>query len=136
MLSTRRVKMSASSSTTASSELVLRLITTIFSKWRAPKTKSGGTCRFKLDFSFTNTRNCECCSSILTLEKFVSRDDYQLCEMDTDSLYMALSPGSLEEAVQPHLLKQFYQEYPRWLPAKSCDTHHEEFVSARARGKA
>ena len=70
------------------------------------------------------------------VDKFVSRDDYQLCEMDTDSLYMALSSGSLEEAVKPHLLKQFYQEYPRWLPAKSCDTHHEEFVSARARGEA
>ena len=59
--------MSASSSTSASSELVLRLITTIFSKWKAPKTKSGGTCRCKLDFSFTNTRNCDSCSSILTL---------------------------------------------------------------------
>ena len=70
------------------------------------------------------------------VDKFVSRDDYQLCEMDTDSLYMALSTGSLEEAVKPHLLKQFYQEYPRWFPAKSCDTHHEEFVSARACGEA
>ena len=39
------------------------------------------------------------------VDKFVSRDDYQLCEMDTNSSYMAMSTGSLEEAVQPHPLK-------------------------------
>ena len=49
---------------------------------------------------------------------------------------MALFTGSLQEAVKPHLLKQFYQEYPRWFPDKSCATHHEKFVSARARGEA
>ena len=48
---------------------------------------------------------------------------------------MAQSTGSLQEAVKPHLLKQFYQEYSGWFPAKSCDTHYEEFVSARARGE-
>ncbi|GFR68008.1 hypothetical protein ElyMa_003720600 [Elysia marginata] len=66
-------------------------------------------------------------------DKFVSREDYQLCEMDTDSLYMALSTDSLEEAVKPHLRKRFYKEYPQWFPAKSCDAHHEEFVSVCSR---
>ena len=56
--------------------------------------------------------------------------------MDTDSSYMALFTGSLQETVKPHLLKQFYQEYPGRFPVKSCATHHEEFVSARARGEA
>ncbi|GFO00263.1 hypothetical protein PoB_002676800 [Plakobranchus ocellatus] len=56
--------------------------------------------------------------------------------MDTDSLYMALSANSLEEAVKPHLLEKFYREYPQWFPARSCDTHHEEFVSVCSRGEA
>ncbi|GFN95579.1 hypothetical protein PoB_002208500 [Plakobranchus ocellatus] len=70
------------------------------------------------------------------VDRFVSRDNYQLCEMDTDSLYMALSANSLEEAVKPHLLEKFYREYPQWFPARSCDTHHEEFVSVCSRGEA
>ncbi|GFO22437.1 phytanoyl-coa dioxygenase domain-containing protein 1-like protein [Plakobranchus ocellatus] len=70
------------------------------------------------------------------VDKFVSRDDYQLCEMDTDSLYMALSGNSLEEVVKTHLLQRFYREYPQWFPARSCDAHHEEFVSACSRGEA
>ncbi|GFN95226.1 hypothetical protein PoB_002173200 [Plakobranchus ocellatus] len=70
------------------------------------------------------------------VDKFVSRDDYQLCEMDTDSLYMALSDNSLEEVVKPHLLQRFYREYPQWFPARSCDAHHEEFVSACSLGEA
>ncbi|GFN90297.1 hypothetical protein PoB_001680300 [Plakobranchus ocellatus] len=70
------------------------------------------------------------------VDRFVSRDDYQLCEMDTDSLYMALSANSLEEAVKPHLLEKFYREYPQWFPARSCDSHHEEFVSVCSRGEA
>ena len=49
---------------------------------------------------------------------------------------MVLSAHSLQEAVKPHLLNKFYQEYPRWLLDKACDTRHEQFVSARARGEA
>ena len=47
------------------------------------------------------------------VDKYLSRDDYQLCEMDTDSLYMALSKPTFEEAVQPHLLPEFYKEWPK-----------------------
>ncbi|RUS69038.1 hypothetical protein EGW08_023211 [Elysia chlorotica] len=69
------------------------------------------------------------------VDKFLSRDDYQLCEMDTDSLYMALSTDSLEKAVRPHLLQIFYQEYPKWFPATACDSHHKQFVETRTRGE-
>ena len=62
----------ANSSTDTSSELVFHLIKTIFSKWRAPKKKTDGTCRFMLDSLFSNTRNCECFGSILdAADKFV-----------------------------------------------------------------
>ncbi|RUS83075.1 hypothetical protein EGW08_009161 [Elysia chlorotica] len=69
------------------------------------------------------------------VDKFLSRDDYQLCEMDTDSLYMALSTDSLEKAVRPHLRQIFYQEYPKWFPATACDSHHKQFVETRTRGE-
>ena len=43
------------------------------------------------------------------LDKFVSREDFQVLEMGTDSLYMALSRERFEDAVRPHLREQFYK---------------------------
>lgn len=34
------------------------------------------------------------------LDKFVDREDLQLCEMDTDSLYFSLSRLTLEEVLK------------------------------------
>ena len=65
------------------------------------------------------------------VDKYLSRDDYQLCEMDTDSLYMALSEPTFEEAVQPHLLPEFYKEWPKWFPSQACDHHQADFISCR-----
>ena len=64
-------------------------------------------------------------------DQFVSRSDYQLCEMDTDSLYMALSTPTLEQAVHPTLLPRFYKEYHHWFPSQACDVHQVDFVSTR-----
>ena len=65
------------------------------------------------------------------VDKYLSRDDYQLCEMDTDSLYMALSKPTFEEAVQPNLLPEFYKEWPKWFPSQACDHHQADFISCR-----
>ncbi len=35
------------------------------------------------------------------LDFYVDRSDFQLCEMDTDSFYMALSGPSLEAVIKP-----------------------------------
>ncbi|KAL8598698.1 hypothetical protein ACOMHN_033262 [Nucella lapillus] len=69
------------------------------------------------------------------VDKFVNRADFQLCEMDTDSLYMALSKESLEKAVRPDLRLQFYQDWRNWFPAQACDDHHEDFVNTKRKGK-
>ena len=61
-------------------------------------------------------------------DRFLDRKDYQLCEMDTDSLYMALSTPSFEEAIKPEMRKEFYRVYPSWFPAAACDEHQDEFV--------
>ena len=65
------------------------------------------------------------------LDKFVSREDFQLLEMDTDSLYMALSHERFEDVVRPHLREQFYKEYSRWFPGRACDKHHTDFQMTR-----
>ena len=62
------------------------------------------------------------------IDTFLSRSDYQLCEMDTDSLYMALSTPTLEKAVRPDLRLSFYQNYHLWFPSPSCDQHRSLFV--------
>ena len=65
------------------------------------------------------------------VDKYLSREDYQLCEMDTDSLYMALSTSTLEEAVKPNMRDEFYQEWSKWFPSQACDVHQADFVSCR-----
>ena len=41
------------------------------------------------------------------LDKYIDRRDYELIQMDTDSIYFALSYDALKEAVKPELLKEF-----------------------------
>ena len=65
------------------------------------------------------------------VDKYLFRDDCQLCEMDTDSLYMALSTSTFEEAVQPNLLPEFYKERPKCFPSQACGHHQADFMSCR-----
>ena len=41
------------------------------------------------------------------LDKFLDRRDFQLIQIDTDSLYFGLSFDSMEEAVSPAMLEEF-----------------------------
>nr|KAG5694733.1 hypothetical protein BaRGS_031549 [Batillaria attramentaria] len=59
------------------------------------------------------------------VDKFVSRADYRLFEMDTDSLSMALSTSSFEEVVKPELRQDFYTHY------NECSTQGDK---SRAKG--
>ena len=49
------------------------------------------------------------------LDKYINRRDYELIQMDTDSMYFALSYDTLEEAVKPELLKKFENNKKQWL---------------------
>ena len=44
------------------------------------------------------------------LDYYLNRRDYELIEMDTDSMYFPLSCDTLEEAVEPELREQFEKE--------------------------
>ena len=65
------------------------------------------------------------------LDTFLSREDYELCEMDADSFVMALSGSTLKEAVKPDLRPQFNQEWSKGLPAQACDAHQADFIACR-----
>jgi len=54
------------------------------------------------------------------LDYFVDRRDYQALEMDTDSLYYALSAPNLEDVIKVEKRKEFFTNYHRWFPSESC----------------
>ena len=68
------------------------------------------------------------------LDFYINRQDFECCEMDTDSLYYALSSSNLENVIKPEKKKKFYENYHKWLPAQACPSHQEEFVSKKSQG--
>ena len=49
------------------------------------------------------------------LDKYIDRRDYELIQMDTDSMFFALSYDTLEEAVKPELKLEFENNKKQWL---------------------
>ena len=49
------------------------------------------------------------------LDHYLDRRDYELIQMDTDSLYFALSCDTLEEAARPELKNHFENNKKKWL---------------------
>ena len=49
------------------------------------------------------------------LDKYFSRQDFELCYMDTDSFYLAMSGDSLDEIVRPEKKQECEAEKKNWL---------------------
>jgi len=49
------------------------------------------------------------------LDKYLDRRDFELIQLDTDSLYMAISGEWLEDIVRPELKAEFEVENNQWL---------------------
>ena len=49
------------------------------------------------------------------LDKHFSRQDFELCYMDTDSFYLAMSGDSLDEIVRPEMKQAFKADKKNWL---------------------
>ena len=62
------------------------------------------------------------------IDRYIPRSKYQLCEMDTDSLYLALGAQDITHIIKPGLEKDFFEEYENWFPAKVCAKHKQDFV--------
>ena len=70
--------------------------------------------------------------------KFVNRDDFEYCEMDTDSAYMALAGPSLESVIKPEMKQKYLtglegfhscdrqveaDDDLHWFPRTCCTNH-------------
>ena len=64
------------------------------------------------------------------LLRYVDRRDFAMCQMDTDSAYMALS-GDFESLIKPELQDEFYSEYGDWFPRPYCDAHKLDFKGVK-----
>lgn len=69
------------------------------------------------------------------LLKYVDKSDFELVEMDTDSLYYGLSGPSLESVIKPEVKRSFYEEYHNWFPSKGSDAHREQFILTKTNGE-
>jgi len=49
------------------------------------------------------------------LDRYLDRRDFELIQMDTDSLYMGISSERLEDLVRPELKVEFEAEKNQWL---------------------
>ena len=65
------------------------------------------------------------------LLRFVDKANFELAEMDTDSLYMGLAGDNLEAVIKPDLRREFYEESSKFLQVESCENHRTEFVDTR-----
>ena len=51
----------------------------------------------------------------MTVDKYLSCEDFIYCEMDTDSAYMAISGDSFEELIKPELREEFEKDKNNWF---------------------
>ena len=67
------------------------------------------------------------------LIKFIDIRKFELCEVDTDSFYIALSETSLDAAVYDEKRQEYFSERHLWLPSESCDIdyHRENYIACR-----
>lgn len=61
------------------------------------------------------------------IDHYMNRKDFEYCEMDTDSAYMALSKP-FKQCVKPSLREKFWQEYHTWFPRQACSYHFQSFL--------
>ena len=57
------------------------------------------------------------------LDKYLDRSDFQMCEMDTDSAYIAIAEDSVESLVKPELKAEFEADKRNWFPRTDTPEH-------------
>ena len=70
------------------------------------------------------------------LDKCFSRQDFDLCYMDTDSFYLAISGDSLDEIVKPEMKQAYEADKKNWLATdkfseRTSGLFKTEFVGTR-----
>ena len=57
------------------------------------------------------------------LLKFIDPSDFQMCEMDTDSAYLAISGKNLDDVIKPDMKHQYLEEKHQWFPREDTAEH-------------
>ena len=57
------------------------------------------------------------------LEKYLHRSNFQMCEMDMDSAYIAISGESVENLVKPEFKAEFEATKCNWFPRTDAPEH-------------
>ena len=68
------------------------------------------------------------------LDKYLERSDFQYCEMDTESAYLAISGDSIESFVKPELKQEFIKDKPNWFPRTNTNTPEHKAYDKRIPG--
>ena len=69
------------------------------------------------------------------LDKYVDRSDFEYCEMDSDSAYIAISGESLEDLVKPEMMHEFENDKCNWFP-RTDTVEHAKYDQGRREGGA
>ena len=57
------------------------------------------------------------------LVRLIDLADFEFCEMDTDSAYLALSKDSLVSVIREDKRAEFQREKPQWFPREDTEEH-------------
>ena len=57
------------------------------------------------------------------MDKYLHRSDFQYCEMDTDSAYIAIAGPSVESLVRSDLKEEFEKDKANWFPTTDTAEH-------------
>ena len=68
--------------------------------------------------------------------KYVDRRNFEMVEMDTDSLYFAIAGPSFDAVIKKELLEDYYRNRHHFLPAEACPAHQELFVQTKTEAKS
>jgi len=69
------------------------------------------------------------------LLKFLSLDSFALIQMDTDSIYLALSKKTLYLAVKSDMRNEFEQKHTSWMCREYCDEHKLQYFQCMFNGQ-
>jgi hypothetical protein len=57
------------------------------------------------------------------IDKYIDRSDFEVCQMDTDSNYIAFSEDSIEKLIKPHMRQEYEKDKFNFLPRESEELH-------------
>ena len=64
------------------------------------------------------------------LDKYLDRSDYEYCEMDNNSAYIAIRCECLEDLVKPQMIHEFENDKCNWFPGTDT-VEHAKYVKRR-----